>query len=148
MPDYQQFTRMWLDFVAKMAEAGAAAVTSSVPSDGARQIRDAYFQALGQYTEEFMRSPQFLEMMKQSTDAAVALRQQTNDLLAQAHHAMGGLARPDVDSLLMAVRRCETRVLDKLDELHARVEGMESRLGAVEAGNGKGSRKVKAAEHN
>lgn len=142
-PDYQQLTRMWLEFVSKMATAATAAAAESVPTDAAKQMRDMYLQALGKYTEEYMRSPQFLAMVKQSTDAAVSLRQQTNDLLAQAHHAVGSLARPDVDSLLMAIRRCETRVLDKLDELSSRVEHLESEQKAAESSNGKPARRSK-----
>jgi len=124
-PDYQQFTRMWLDFASKMVTSATNTSATSIPVDVAKQLRDTYFQALSQYTEEYMRSPQFLAMMKQTTEATVAMRQQTNEFLAQAHHAMGGLARPDIDSLLMAVRRCETRVLDKLDELSSRIDTLE-----------------------
>ena len=126
--DYQQFAQMWLEFATRMAAAGAAASSESAPSDAAKQMRDGYFQMLSQNAEQFMRSPQFLEMMKRSTDTAVTLRKQANDFLAEAHHAIGGLARPDVDSLLMAVRRCETRVLDKLDEIHSKVNDLEGRL--------------------
>lgn len=137
LPDYQQLTRMWLDFVGRMASATVTAAGETVPTDAAKHMRDSYLQALGHYTEEFMRSPQFLEMMKQSTDAAIGLRQQTNDLLAQAHHAVGGIARPDVDSLLQAIRRVETRVLDRLDELANRVDDLERELKAVKSVNGK-----------
>lgn len=140
IPDFQQLTRMWLDFVSRMASAAANTTTDSIPSDMARHMRDSYLQALGQYTEEFMRSPQFLDMMKQSTDAAITFRQQANDLLAQAHHAVGSIARPDVDSLLQAVRRCETRVLDRLDEMSARIDDLERELKAVKAAPGKRTR--------
>lgn len=140
-PDYQQFTRMWLDFASKMATAATNTSATSIPADVAKQLRDTYFQAIGQYTEEYMRSPQFLAFMKQSTDAAVAMRQQTNELLAQAHHAVGGLARPDIDSLLMAIRRCETRVLDKLDELSSRIDTLELDMKATETSEEKPARK-------
>jgi len=125
--DLQDFMRMWLDGATKRASSGVMPQSESSASDGVKQMRDMYFQALGQRSEEFMRSPQFLEMMKQGRDAAVAMRQQTNDMLARAHHAVGSLAQPDVDSLLMAVRRCETRVLDKLEELSNRMSELEGR---------------------
>lgn len=141
MPDYQQLTRMWLDFVTRMASGATVACSETAPVDATSQMRDSYLQALGRYTEEFMRTPQFLEMMRQSTDAVVAMRQQTNDLLAQAHHAGGGLARPDIDSLLMAIRRCETRVLDKLDELSARMDAYENAQREGKPGDGKPARK-------
>jgi hypothetical protein len=140
IPDYQQLTRMWLDFVTRMTSAATTAVAESVPADAAKHMRDSYLQALGQYTEDFMRSPQFLEMVKQSTDAAINLRQQSNDMLAQAQHAVGGVARPDVDSILQSVRRCETRVLDRIDELSTRVDQLERELRSLRPNNGKRAR--------
>jgi hypothetical protein len=136
-PDYQQLTRMWLEFAAKMASAAESASAHSVPSEVAKQTREIYFQTLSQYTDQYMRSPEFLTMMKQSTDAAVTLRQQTNDLLAQAHQAVGSLARPDVDGVLKAIRRCESRTMDKLDELSARLDELENSRKTAETGNGK-----------
>ena len=115
----------------------------SVPTDGVKQVRDMYLQSMSQQAEQFMRSPQFLEMMKKSTENAVALRQQTNDMLAQAHHAVGSVARTDMDSLLMAIRRCETRVLDKLDDLSARLDALEKGGGAAKAPARKRVRRTK-----
>lgn len=140
--DFQQPLRMWLDFAANMAAAGASASAEAVPSDASRQVRDAYLRAIAQYTEEYMRSPQFLEMMKQSTDAAVSLRKQINDFVADAHRAMGSVARPDIDGLIVAVRRCETRVLEQLDELSGKLSDLETRLQALESA-GKPARKSK-----
>jgi hypothetical protein len=137
LPDYQQLTQMWLEFVSKMASAAESTPVDSVPSEVAKQTREIFFQTLGRYTDQYMRSPEFLTMMKQSTDAAVTLRQQTNDLLAQAHHSMGGLARPDVDGVLKAIRRCETRILDKLDELSSRVDELEINPKSDEPAHGK-----------
>lgn len=146
LPDYQQLMQMWQKFATEMASVGGAVSTGSVPSEVAKQMRDTYFQTLSQYTDQFMRSPMFLEMMKQATASTVTLRKQTNDFLAQAHHAVGNVARPDVDSLLMAVRRCETRVLDKLDEISNQLSDLESRLEAMESGNQKPSRKPRSAQ--
>jgi hypothetical protein len=143
LPNYQQLTQMWLEFVSKMASAAESASAQSIPSEVAKQTRDIFLQTLGRFTDQYMRSPEFLAMMKQSSDAAIALRQQTNDFLAQAHHAMGSLARPDVDGLLKAIRRCETRVLDKLDEMSNRLDELENDRHTAEAEHGKPARTAK-----
>jgi hypothetical protein len=141
-PDYQQLLQLWLEMGSRIATATASAFGEPHPGDAAKVMRDAYLQALAQQTESFTRSPQFLEMMKQSTEAAVTFRQQTNDLLEKIHHAGGGLARSDMDSLLMAVRRCETRILDRLDEIAQKIDALESRTAATPS-NGKPSRTAK-----
>jgi len=134
-PDPSQLMQMWLEFATKMSAAGSAVAPESPPSDAAKQMRGIFLQALGQATEQYMRSPQYLASVKQSMDSSVAFRQQLNDFMAQLRHATGGLARPDIDCLLMAVRRCETRTLDKLDELANQLNNLEDRLNALESSN-------------
>jgi len=134
-PDPSQLMQMWLEFATKMSSAAGNVSPDSPPSEAAKQMRSFFLQSLGQYTEQYMRSPQYLALVKQSMDNSVAFRQQLNDFMAQLRHATGGLARPDVDCVLMAIRRCETRTLDKLDELTNQLNNLESRLDALEAGN-------------
>ncbi|MGN6370838.1 MAG: hypothetical protein ACTHN5_21500 [Phycisphaerae bacterium] len=139
-PDYQQLFQMWLEFVSEMANAAASAGTAD-PVEAARQMRDAYFQVLSRQIDEYFRSPQFLEMMKQSTETAIALQKQANDFFEQSHHSIGGVARQDVDSLMMAVRRCETRVLDKLEGISRRLDDLEGEAAKAASENGKSSRR-------
>lgn len=134
-PDPTQLMQMWLEFAAKMASAPGNVPPETAPTEAAKQMRNLFFQTLGQNTEQYMRSPQYLAQVKQSMDNSVAFRQQLNDFMAQLRHATGGLARPDVDCVLMAIRRCETRTLDKLDELATQLATLENRLDALEAGN-------------
>ena len=123
-PDYQQLFRMWLECVSEMT-AAAAASDPADPPQAARQVRDKYFEVLGRQIDEHFRSPQFLEWMRQSTEAAITLRKQANDFFERSHHNFGTVARQDVDSLMMAVRRCETRVLDKLDGISRRLDDLD-----------------------
>ena len=134
--DYQKMMQNWFEMASKMAWPGMMGSTET-PMDAARQMRDMYSQTMGKMTDQFMRSPQFQEMSRQSMDATVAMRQQANDALNQAHQAMGNVSRQDVDSLLMAVRRSETRILDKLDELSTRLDELEEGMRVMKPSNGK-----------
>ena len=79
-----------------------------------------------------MRSPQFLEAMKQSMDQAVSFRKQMNDMLTGMQHNLQGVARQDIDSLMLTVRHMETRVLESMDEIGSRLESISRRLDALE----------------
>jgi len=129
----QRFTEMWADLAARMAGSGLAFNPDTPPPDAARQFRAAAFQTLGQHADQFMRSPQFLEMMKQSLEAAITFREQMNAMLTQGRHATEGIARQDVDSVLVSVRHLETRILDGLETLTGRVDAVAQRLDALEA---------------
>jgi hypothetical protein len=63
--DYQQLFRNWLEFVSEATSAAAAGRGADLVA--ARKVRDAYFQMLSRQTDEYFRSPQFLESMKPMT---------------------------------------------------------------------------------
>src|SRR5262245_18445741 len=44
--------------------------------DAMRRMQSAFFDAMAQYAEQYMRSPQFLESMKKSMDQALEFRRQ------------------------------------------------------------------------
>jgi hypothetical protein len=133
----QRFTQIWTDFAGKVASAGMAFQPDNAPPDVARRMRDAMLAAMASYAEQFMRTPEFMEMMKQSMQASLDLRKQLNDFLTRAHHGAQGVARQDVDAVMAAIRHMETRALDRLEALSRRVEELSERLEALE-GRGRG----------
>lgn len=118
------FARMWSDFAMKMMTSGMAANPGSPPPEAARQMRSAVFKAMSEQCEQFMRSPAFLDSMKQSLGAAVELRTQLNDFLNQVHHEMQSVARDDVDTIMLTIRHFESRVLDRLEQLEQRIDAL------------------------
>jgi len=128
---WSAFQKMWGDTFTRMMQAGMTFSPESTPPEFMRQFRNGIFQALGQSWEEFLRSPQFLEGMKQWMDNAIAFRKMSNDFLTKVRHENQGTAREDVDALLMAIRHMETRVLDRVEQLSREVEAVKKRLDAT-----------------
>lgn len=137
------YTDLWTKFATKMVSAGMGVDPTQPPPEAARQMRGATFSAVSQWAEEFMRSPEFLTMMKQSMDATLSFRQQMNEFFTNLHHSTQGVARSDIDSLLRSIRHLESRVLDRLEDVAARLDDLDRRLDALEGNgqNGAGSRK-------
>jgi len=123
----QMFAKFWTDFATKMAAAGFAAAPGSTPPDATRQVRAAIFKAMGEACDEFMRSVQFQEMMKQSLANAVQFRKQLNEWLGQMHHEFQGTTRQDVDQMMQVMEHLERRMADGFDRLSARLDGLEKR---------------------
>ncbi|HOB76738.1 MAG TPA: hypothetical protein PKG54_19680 [Phycisphaerae bacterium] len=123
------FTRMWTDFATRMMSAGMSFSPDSPPPEIARNMRGAMFQAMSRYAEEFMQSPQFLEAMKQSMDMGVQFRKMVNDFLGRVQFELQGVTRGDVDALVTRLKHMETRILDRLDDLAARLERLDEQLG-------------------
>lgn len=125
------FTRMWVDFANKMAMSSLAFQAGSTPPEAGREVRGAAFKAMSDYFEELMRSPQFLDAMKQSMDTALNLRKQFDSFLSTMQHEMQGVAREDVDSLMLTMRHMETRMLDRMEDLAGRIDALEQQLKAA-----------------
>jgi hypothetical protein len=119
------FQKIWVDSASKMIQAGFAFGPNSAPPEVLRQLRSGIFQALAESWEEFMRSPQFLEGMKQWMDTAVAFRKVTGDFLAKARNEMQAPSRDDVDTIMLNIRHIEKRLLDRIEELSEQLQELK-----------------------
>ena len=128
---WSAFQKIWTDTFTRMMQAGMTFSPESTPPEFMRQFRSGIFQALAQSWEEFLRSPQFLEGMKQWMDNAIAFRKMSNDFLTKVRHDGQATAREDIDALLLAVRHLETRVLDRVDDLAHKVDTLNKRFDAL-----------------
>ncbi|RJP36225.1 MAG: hypothetical protein C4547_07735 [Phycisphaerales bacterium] len=119
--------KMWSDVMSQMASAAAkgAAPLAQPPPDPARRMRDAFFNSWAKYCEEFMRSEPFLEMMKQSIESSLAVRQQMNQLLRKGMQEAQVASRGDSEDILRMLHSVEDRLLERLDDLSQRVEAIE-----------------------
>jgi hypothetical protein len=127
------FQKIWMETFTKMAQAGFSFSPDSTPPEFMRQMRSGIFHALSRSWEEYMRSPQFMESVKTMMDNAITFRKMSTDFLTEAHHSVQGTARVDIDSLMLALRHMETRVLDRVEELSTRMDQLDQKL------NGNGS---------
>jgi hypothetical protein len=121
---------LWLDMASKILSASLASTANGEAAnapENARKIRSAMFQALSQHAEKTMRSPEFLQAMKQSMDAAIESRKQMDGLLTRARHETQGTARQDIDALLSSIQHLEKRLLDRIDQLSVRLDALEKK---------------------
>jgi hypothetical protein len=74
-----------------------------------------------------MRSPQFLDGMKQWMETAVAFRKLSNEFMGRVRNEMQAPARSDIDTILLAVRHMERRLLDRVDQLAEEVRVLKTK---------------------
>lgn len=132
--------KFWADMMTKMGPMGGMGPASQVNqssqfTESAQQMQRVFFDAWAKYCDEFMRSEQFLQMMKQSVDGAVQLKKQTDEWLAKTVEGMQMPTRDDVHESIAAIREMEKRISARIDELGQRVEGLEKSKGKKEEGN-------------
>lgn len=122
------FQKIWMDSMSKLMQTAFTFGTNSPPPDVLKQIRAGIFQALAQSWEEFMRSPQFLESMKQWMDNAINFRKMSNDFMAKVRNEMQSPSRDDIDTVMLTVRHMEKRLLDRMENLSLKIADLTSRL--------------------
>ncbi|PWU21388.1 MAG: hypothetical protein C5B50_01900 [Verrucomicrobia bacterium] len=122
------FQKIWMESFSKMMQAGFAFGPNSPPPELLRQMRSGIFEALAKTWEDYMRSPQFLQGMKQWMDGAVAFRKMTNDFMGKVRNEMQSPSRDDIDHVMIAVRHMEKRLLDRIEELAGRVDDLNAIL--------------------
>jgi len=123
------FQKIWMESMSKLMQTAFTITPNSPPPEVVRQIRSGIFQALAQSWEEFMRSPQFLDGMKQWMDTAINFRKMTNDFMAKVRNEMQAPSRDDIDSIMLSVRHMEKRLLDRVEELSEQVTQLNHRVG-------------------
>lgn len=116
------FQKMWTETFTKTMLAALTTGGDSPPPEMLRQMRAGIFQALSESWDQFLRSPQFLESMKQWMDTAVSFRRITNDFMARVHSETQSPSRDDINTVMLTVRHIEKRLLDRLDELAAKLD--------------------------
>jgi len=139
----QMMEKFWADWFSMMGNAqagdrkdGGARPEAPTPSsfltaDAMRQFQQAFLDSLSKYCDDYMRSPQFLGVMKQSMDNALAFRQQLNEFLdtaAASGFAPPGGAQVDQAVIVDAVRETERKLRDHIEALSARLDRIEARL--------------------
>jgi hypothetical protein len=119
--------KQWQQFFTGVLQTAGTISPDTMPPEMLNQIRAGMFQALSKSWEDYMRSPQFLEGMKQMMENAVAFRQMSTEFLTRARHEMQGTSRQDVDDMLLAMREMEARLTRRVDDLAAQVTTAKSR---------------------
>jgi hypothetical protein len=127
------FQKIWLETMSRMMQAACTISPNSSPPEIMRQVRTGIFQALAASWDEFMRSPQFLEGVRQWMENAISFRKLTNDFMARVRTELQAPSRADIDSVMLTVRHMEKRFLDRLDELSAEVADLKQEAGGRQA---------------
>jgi hypothetical protein len=72
------FQKLWTDSFANMAGVWSQFSPGSPPIDEMRKMRGGMLQVLAESWDEYMRTPQFMEMLKASLNGALELSTTTS----------------------------------------------------------------------
>ena len=125
--------KLWMDSTAKITGVFSQFSPVSPPVEEARKLRSGVLKVLGESCEEFMRTPQFMEMMKTTVNTALDLRRWQRAGMDAIHDQLETPDKDDIDGVLLAIRHVERRLLDRLEDLDERVGSLDDRIGRQSA---------------
>lgn len=141
-PAIDPITGFWRDVWARSAAAGTMPGMPSMPGmpnmgdatgsfltpEAMKRMQSAFYDAMAQYAEQYMRTPQFLESMKKSMDQAMAFRQQMDGFMktnmAQAFETASGGSNTEI---LTAIRQSTAQLQAQIAKLETRINELEGK---------------------
>jgi hypothetical protein len=126
------FQKLWTDSLANMASVWSQFSPGSPPADEMRKLRGGMMQVLAETWDAYMRTPQFMEMMKASLNGALDLKRMARDGINRVHEQFENPSKNDIDDVLLAIRHVERRLLDRLEGLDDRVANLDEKIDKVE----------------
>ncbi len=126
------FQKLWTDSFANMAGVWSQFSPGSPPSDEMRKMRGGMLKVLSETWDEYMRTPQFMEMMKASLNGVLDLKKMARDGMNRMHEQFENPSKEDIDGVLLAIRHVERRLLDRLEGLNDRVANLDKKIDNVD----------------
>jgi hypothetical protein len=126
------FQKLWTDSFANMTGVWSQFSPGSPPSDEIRKMRGGMLKVLAETWDEYMRTPQFMEMMKASLNGSLDLKRMARDGMNRVHEQFENPSKEDIDSVLMAIRHVERRLLDRLEGLDDRVANLNEKIDKID----------------
>ena len=109
------FQKLWMDSLANMTSVWSQFSPGSPPTDEMRKMRGGMMQVLAETWDAYLRTPQFMEMMKASLNGALDLKRLARDGMNRVHEQFENPSKNDIDDVLLAIRHVERRLLDRLE---------------------------------
>lgn len=126
--------KIWAESWTKLAEGSFSFSSGAAPPEILRQIRSGFLQALARCWDEYLRSPEFAQRMKEMMDGALAVRKVGNELLSKTQRDLGVVNQEDLDAVLLSLRHLQNRVLERLDGISNQVAALNQRLDRMTTG--------------
>jgi hypothetical protein len=126
------FQKLWMDSFANMAGVWSQFSPGSPPIDEMRKMRGGMLQVLAGTCDEYMRTPQFMEMMKAWLNGALELKRLARDGMNRVHEQFENPSKQEIDDVLLAIRHVERRLLDRLEGLDDRVANLNEKIDKVD----------------
>jgi hypothetical protein len=129
-PIIQPFVDFWSSY-AKHADATARELLEGL--DGNADVKTwqrRWFDAVSKSMDAYMRSPFFLQAVKQNTDAMIKTKQHADDVATEFARNANIPTAGDISGLFERLHSVEETILQRLGRIEERLASIEQQAGA------------------
>lgn len=123
---FQPFVEFWSDYAKHTDDSARQLLQGFEEVANVRSWQQRWNDALSRSLDAYMRSPAFLRLMKQNTDAAIKVKRQTDDLATEVARNLNLPMASDISGLFERLHSVEESILDQLSRIEERLEFIET----------------------
>lgn len=131
-PIMKPFVDFWSDYMKQANEATREFLDDIDDQANIKSFQRRWFDAVSKSADAYMRSPAFLQSMKQNTDAAIKLKLQADDLANEVARNANIPTASDISGLFERLHSVEEAILGRLGQIEERLESIEEKIGSGE----------------
>jgi hypothetical protein len=132
-PVFQPFIEFWSSYVNQATDTTREMVEEFADSANAKTWQRRWLDAVSKSMDAYMRSPAFLQSMKQNTDLLIKTKRQADDVAAEFARNANIPTAADISGLFERLHSVEEVILHRLGRIEERLEAMEQQIGAGQA---------------
>jgi hypothetical protein len=136
-PILQPFFDLWSDYYKQVNDATRELLDNFENGANPKNWQRRWNDAVSKSADAYMRSPAFLHAMKQNTDAAIKIKQQTDDLSKEFARNANIPTASDISGLFERLHSVEEVILGRLGRIEQRLEAIEERVGIEQLAHAK-----------
>jgi len=126
------FQKMWMDSMTGITQVWTDYSPQEPPPGELKKARQGVLKVVSKAWEEYMRSPEFLEAMRDTMNNSVQWQKWAKENSKKIHQAAGTASKEDMQGVMIAVQHVERRVLDCLDDMQSKVANMQSEIDSIQ----------------
>jgi hypothetical protein len=131
-PIMQPFFNYWSDYAQQANQATREMLGGIDETVDFKNWQRRWSEAVSQSADAFLRSPMFLEAMKQNIDLAVKTKMHADDLATEFARNANIPTAGDISGLFERLHSIEVVILDRLNRIDNRLQLIEDRIGMAE----------------
>ena len=126
------FVNLWSDYVKQADDQTREILDGIDDSTNIRTWQRRWFDAVSKSMDAYMRSPLFLQAIKQNTDATIKFKQHADDLATEIARNANIPTAGDISGLFERLHSVEEQILSRLGRIEKRLGGIEEQIGIAE----------------